>query len=280
MKPVDLLYLTVLGVIQGATEFLPVSSSGHLALATLLFEPDTSPSLIREQPLMLEILLHLATLLAVVLFYRRDIVGAVKGFFRLFRFLDKEGLRQRIGTDDGARLAVAIIVGTVPTALLGVLLSDAAEMISKAPLYLGASFLCCAALLLSTRFLPERNRPLTLTAALLIGIVQGLAVFPGISRSGATIAIGLFCGLRKEEAVRFSFLLSLPAILGAALLELDPTELAGAGHLSAYLIGCAVAFVVGLLALFLLVHLVKRGRLWLFAPYVAAAGLFALLYLG
>jgi undecaprenyl-diphosphatase len=175
---------------------------------------------------------------------------------------------------------VAVIVGTLPTGVLGLLLGDVAETISKTPLLLGLSFLTCATFLFASRFLPGRDRPLTVTFALIIGTVQGIAVFPGISRSGITIAMALALGLRRDEAVRFSFLLSLPAILGAALLELDLREIAAGEHLGPYLVGSMAAFGIGLLALLLLVHLVRKGRFWLFAPYVAAAGLFSIFYLG
>jgi undecaprenyl-diphosphatase len=157
-------------------------------------------------------------------------------------------------------------------------LSDVAEQISVAPGLLGISFLSCAALLFASRWWKGGDRPLTLNTALIIGFFQGIAVLPGLSRSGTTIAVALALGLKREEAATFSFLLSLPAILGAAALEIDVTMLLVDGPLAAYLLGAAFAFAVGLVALYSLVVLVKKGRLWVFAPYVALAGLYALFF--
>ncbi len=276
----DFISLLILGAVQGATEFLPVSSSGHLAMVSKLLERGRFLALLEESPLMLEILLHLATLLAVTLFYRRDILKAIIGFGRLLAAVRSSGMRRHLEADEDARLALAVIVGTLPTACLGVLLKGAVETVSQAPLLLGLSFLFCAAVLFGSRFFPGGDRPLTLPLALVIGTAQGIAVFPGVSRSGITIAVALALGLGRAAAVRFSFLLSLPAILGAALLELDLSALTGGENLPLYLAGTAAAFAVGLLSLFALVYLVNKGRLWLFAPYVTLAGLFCIFYLG
>ena len=270
----------ILGAVQGATEFLPVSSSGHLALGRSLLAKGAPLDALYLQPLMLDILLHVATLVAVILFYRSEILEAIIGFGRSLSSVKGGRFKAYLKEDDGALLAWSVAVGTLPTGLVGLLMADAAQTVSTEPKLLGCAFLACAALLFSSRFWPGGTRRLSLGMALTIGAIQGLAVLPGISRSGATIALALALGLKREEAARFSFLLSLPAILGAAILELDGDALASSGHLASYLLSAAVAFIVGLAALFLLVRLVRRGRLWLFTPYVAVAGLFALFYLG
>jgi undecaprenyl-diphosphatase len=270
----------ILGVIQGATEFLPVSSSGHLALGKHLLADGRLVAVLRANPLALDVLLHLATLLAVALFYRHDIRDAIRGWGRSLIALKAGHFKRHLLEDDSACLAWAVVVGTLPTGVLGVLMADVAVTVSATPILLGSTFLACAVLLLATRFFAGGTRRLSLGLALAIGTIQGVAVLPGISRSGATIALALALGMPREEAARFSFLLSLPAILGAAILELDIDALGASGRLTLYLMAAGAAFSVGILALALLVHLVRRGRLWLFAPYVAAAGLFSICCLG
>lgn len=272
-------WILLLGIIQGATEFLPVSSSGHLSAAELFLADATVPASLPEQPLTLEILLHLATLFAVAVYFRQSIFGAVKGGVRSIKSIFRLQLGELLRSDAEARLAVAVVVGTLPTGLLGLLLRNAAGQVASDPTYLGLSFMGCAILLFASRFWSGGSRELTYGIALCVGCVQGLAVLPGISRSGATIAAGLALGLQRDEAARFSFLLSIPAILGAAVLELEPSALLVDSRLGAYISGSLIAFLTGLAALSALVHLVRRGRLWLFAPYVAAVGLVTLIFI-
>ncbi|MCP4676047.1 MAG: undecaprenyl-diphosphate phosphatase [Deltaproteobacteria bacterium] len=268
----EILWITLLGVVQGATEFLPVSSSGHLAAGQLLIarvQPGTS---LAAQPLTLEILLHLATFLAVIVYFRREVWAGLQGGGRGAIGLLKGNLGKLAKEDDGVNLALAVVVGTIPTAIIGLFMKNPASIVSESPVSLGFSFIGCACLLFASRWWPGGRRRLSLRIALLIGLVQGIAVIPGISRSGATIAVGLALGLEREDAARFSFLLSLPAILGAALLELDFESLGADENTIAYLLGGIAAFAVGLAALHLLIRLVRSGRFWLFAPYVGAVG--------
>jgi undecaprenyl-diphosphatase len=272
-------WIALLGVVQGATEFLPVSSSGHLAAGQLLLagkglEPGAA------QPLTLEILLHLATFLAVVVFFRREVGAALGGAVRGARALLRGRLGSATETDEGVNLAAAVVVGSVPTAFLGLALKEPASTLGNDPTRLGLTFLGCAAALAASRWWAGGGRRLDWKAALVVGLVQGIAVLPGISRSGVTIAAGLALGLEREEAARFSFLLSLPAILGAAILELDPEALASDPRAFAYLLGGGAAFITGLAALALLIRIVKQGRFWLFAPYVAAVGLALIIFCG
>ncbi|NLN63610.1 MAG: undecaprenyl-diphosphate phosphatase [Myxococcales bacterium] len=269
----------ILGVIQGLTEFLPVSSSGHLAAGQLLMQRLGTEASLAADSMMFEVLLHLATLLAVVIFYRREALAALVSLPRIFRALPAGTLRQCIDDDEDARRLLAIAVATVPTAILGLLLRHWAGAAGQHAAALGGLFLLCAVMLAATRFAPIGTRALTMKAALLIGIVQGLAVFPGISRSGATIACALALGIPREEAARFSFLLSIPAILGAAVFEVQPAALLEMPSLAPLLLGTLAAFLVGLAALRLLVYIVRRGHLWSFAPYVALVGLACVVFL-
>jgi undecaprenyl-diphosphatase len=276
---VDFLWITLLGAVQGATEFLPVSSSGHLAVGQLMLFGGAVDGGLADQPLLLEVLLHLATLLAVLLVYRRDALAAIRGAGRGLVALLRGRLGRVAGEDDGVNLALCIVVGLLPTAGIGFLLREPAVIISGSSLGLGLTFLACACLLIATRWWPGGTRRLDWKLALVIGVVQGLAVLPGISRSGVTIATALALGLDREEAARFSFLMSVPAILGAAALELDLDALTAGEHAVGFAAGAVAAFAVGLAALLLLIRLVRGGRLWMFAPYVAAMGVFSLFLL-
>lgn len=272
----EVLWTAILGAVQGATEFLPVSSSGHLAVGQLLLDRAGGMARLPGQPLLLEILLHLATVLAVLVVYRREVWGILRSLWGAVAALFTGRLLSHCAVNDDANLAVSIVVGTVPTAAIAIGLEGSAVKIATDPVGLGVSFLACACILASTFWWKSRGRRLSWRAALLIGLFQGVAALPGISRSGTTIAVALALGIDREEAARFSFLLSVPAILGAAILEIDPGALAAGERVWAYGAGAAAAFAVGLGALLLLIRVVRRGKMWAFAPYVAAVGVASL----
>ena len=278
-------WMAILGALQGATEFLPVSSSGHLALGQMVMERQGLTPPVPASSLTLEVLLHLATLLAVLIYFRHDAKEAVLGFVRLVTSRLSKGagpakcIGPKEGPDRGARMALAIIVGTIPTGILGVALRGVALHVASHAQLLGAIYLVLAILLTFSLLIRQRGEALDWKKALIIGVVQGLAVLPGISRSGVTIIAGLALGLSRDDAVKFSFLLSVPAILGAAVLELKIDEMTTGGQSFGYIVGALTAFVVGLLSLSVLTRLVRRGRLWTFAPYVAGIGVFSLVFL-
>ncbi|MBN2341859.1 MAG: undecaprenyl-diphosphate phosphatase [Deltaproteobacteria bacterium] len=271
------LYIALLGAIQGATEFLPVSSSGHLAAGQLLFTIES----LKNQPLLLEILLHLATLVAVIAVYRKEVWSLFVGVKNMAMAVPEGRFLDTVRSDEPANLLALLFVATIPTGVIGVVFdkTELAKTVSVTPLFLGVSFLCCAAILVASKFGKEKEISLSFKTALVIGIAQGFAVMPGISRSGTTIAVALLLGMNREQAARFSFLLSIPAILGAAILELDVDQLAASDALGSIAGGVAAAFLCGLGALVLLIRLVKAGRLWLFAPYVATVGVATILFL-
>lgn len=249
-----------LGIVQGLTEFLPVSSSGHVVLTGLLLGE-------ADMPLALVVVLHIGTLLATVLVLRPEIAQLAREMLA--------GLRQPAAwaDSDPGRVVLGVVVATVPTALIGLGLEPYLDGLGRYPEAVGAAFLVTAATLLATRNRPREGlRVLPLWGYLLIGVAQGLAVTPGISRSGATIAAAMLLGLGAADAFRFSFLLSLPAIAGATLLEAK--DLGNLGALGpAATAGGAAAFVVGWLCLVLLRRLVVAGRLWVFALYLVPLGL-------
>lgn len=255
-----------LGTLQGLTEFLPVSSSGHLVLFQQFFE-------IGQDHVLFDLVLHLGTLVPVLFFYRhtlRDIL--------VDPFVGDGPVLQR----GGVKMLAMILVASVPTAAIGLAFEETFEALFARPSVLPLTFALTGLLLFSTRNRDEGTVDLagfSWTQALVIGAAQGLAITPGISRSGTTIAIALFLGLRRDFAARFSFLMSVPAILGASLLQLADYEGHGLDG-SQLLAGGLAALVSGYFALVLLVRLVKRGNLSAFAWYcwlaAIAAGVIAL----
>lgn len=242
----------LLGVIQGVTEFLPISSDGHLALAELLFK-------IHEGGLTFNVMLHAGTLLATALMMRE----------KLGRLL-ADGLRavpdpKSLNTTAGGRDAIVVLCASVPTAIIGLVLRDAVERWTQSPWVVGLGFAATSLCIVSTIWVkPGTNDVPTPLGAVLVGVAQGLAVLPGFSRSGATITSALWLGVRPERAFELSFLMSLPAVLGAILLEGrhvigQPFPVAEAS------IGASVAFVTGIVALLFLRRVVIRGRFALFA---------------
>ncbi len=266
----------ILGVIQGLTEFLPVSSSGHLVIFQHLFG-------ITEPVLAFDIAVHVGTLMAVVVFFFRDLVNITAGAF-IFAAdsLRQRRLRMPTAETPEARMAVLIIVGSVPTGIIGILFKDAAETLFSSLVLVGVSLCVTSALLWGTQRLKKSGIGIGTTGtgkALAVGVVQGLAIIPGISRSGATIAAGLYLGLNRETAARFSFLLSIPAVAGAGLLGALDLVGGNAIPLPVMAAGMVTSALVGYGALALLVWIVRRGRMYLFAPYCLVAGLVSL-YVG
>jgi len=250
----------LLGMIQGITEFLPISSDGHLALAELLWG-------MKDTGLTLNVMLHVGTLFATLILLRSKAFGAL---FAGLRALLRPSLFRE---SSAARDAGVVILASLPTAAIGLVLRDAVERWTESPLIIGLGFLVTALALVSTRFLRARDaeQP-NLLGALLIGAAQGLAVLPGISRSGLTITTALWLGVRPDRAFELSMLMSLPAVLGATLLE-APHAWRASGMIGPAAIGAAVAFGVGLIALGLLRRIVVRGHFSLFAIWVLPVAL-------
>lgn len=249
-------FIIVLSVVQGLTEFLPVSSSGHLALLQLIWR-------VALPGLLFDALVHVGTLLSVLWVFRR----------RWWLILKSPLVR-----DENLHFLSLIIIGMMPTVLLGVFLDPWIERAFDSILVVGVNLLVTGGLL----FLAERPRrggrglgEMTIWDALLVGTMQGIAILPGISRSGFTIGIGLLLGLERGLAAEFSFLLATPTILGAAALkgvEALRNPEAHSGLIGFYLLGTVLAAAVGVLAIRYLLRVLRRGRLDPFAYYCWAAG--------
>ena len=267
----------LLGIIQGLTEFLPVSSSGHLVLFQQMFG-------LKEAELFFDVCVHLGTLLAVMVVFRHEIMNIISALIRLLAPSgSKKTVSQKIESDPDLKLAMLIVIGSIPTAVLGFLFRGIADRLFASAVLTGIMLIVTGLLLWITRWTATRHKQaapdrLTPKNALIIGVMQGLAIIPGISRSGSTISIGLLLGIDRETAARYSFLLSIPAIIGAGMLSLkeglSQTDLT----IQISLLGAVAAALVGYGALKSLLHVVKTGRLHLFAPYCWLVGILAIFF--
>lgn len=265
----------ILGLIQGVSEFLPISSSGHLSIAGRLmgFDPEA------DSLLSFNILLHVATLAAVFIVYRKDICEMVKAFFGMCRdIFTGKGLRLKEFLY--RRLIVMLIVATLPATVAAFVLGD---IIENPELWQIGIFLIITAILL---FLSEKLaggntdlEKMSSKRAFGVGCFQALGTLPGISRSGSTIVGGLFCGLDKKTAVRFSFLMSIPAILGALVLDVKDIFTAPSQTLSflPVVVGMITAAISGYFAIKFLLKLVEKSKLSYFSIYCTFAGIFAII---
>jgi len=266
----------ILGVVQGLTEFLPVSSSGHLVLAQHWLGEGF---LFLQEAVAFDLVLHVGTLLPVLYFYRADLASIVQATFRESPFKYEGGPVGWLKGDKHRWLAFLVIIATIPTGLMGVGLKDIFESIFHDAATVCGALLFTGCLLFSTRFFAKgetSKRDLTIWMALLIGLAQGFAITPGISRSGSTIAVALMLGLDRDLAARFSFLLSIPAILGACVLVMKDGVTLSADVLPALAVGFVASMLVGYAALRMLVALVKRGGLHKFAYYLWPVAIFGL----
>ena len=254
----------LLGILQGATEFLPVSSSGHLALAQNLLDEFAQPGLL------FDILLHVGTMIAVIGYFWKDLLGLLTSPWRR----DETGLVQR-------RMLALIVLGSVPTALIGLSFKDQFEGLFDRPMIVCLMLLVTGSLLIVAERFRSGQRTqeqMTWKDAVVVGIVQGLAIIPGISRSGSTIATLLLRGVDGETAARFSFLLALPAVFGAALLSLKDLDQVTTDVIPAYLAGTGAALLTGLICIHFLMGIIRRRRLNWFAYYCWVAGIAGLIF--
>lgn len=252
----------ILGIVQGLTEFLPVSSSGHLEIATVLLQVES------EENLLFAVIVHAATALATIVVFKNDLWDLIKGLFR-FEW------------NESWQFSLKIILSMIPVGVVGVFYEDQITALFTGNLLLvGCMLLVTAALLFFTHFKKSNTRPVSWLDAIIIGIAQAIAILPGISRSGSTIATALILGVDKEKATRFSFLMVLIPILGASLLKLKdyaeaPSEFEGLS-LSAMIFGFSAAFVAGYIACKWMLGIVRKGKLTYFAIYCLIVGLIAI----
>ncbi len=271
----ETLYAIALGIIQGLTEFLPVSSSGHLVLLQNVFG-------LTEPELLLDIWLHVGTLMAVFAVFYQDILSILTTlihFPRLYR--QHKGFVAMFRENQDVRMAALIIFGTIPTVILGLLFHEMADRIFSSVRLVGIMLLITGTFLWLTRWTNVHGRPLNrmkVSDSLVVGLAQGLAILPGISRSGATISAALFLGIDRELAGRFSFLLCIPAIAGALILSLKSPAAYSTIPVAGIVAGTVSAGLTGFFALKILLKLVRKGRLYYFSPYCWLLGAIALVW--
>jgi len=253
----------ILGIVQGLTEFLPVSSSGHIELGAYLFGIESAENLL------FTIIVHAATALSTIVVFRKDILEVFRDLFE-FKW------------NEGTQFALKILLSMIPIGIVGILYEDEiSAFFGGNIMFVGVMLLVTALLLTFSHYAPKKEGVVTFPKALLIGVAQTIAIFPGLSRSGTTISIALLAGVSKERAARFSFLMVLIPILGGSFLQLleymeDPSI--GDGISGVSLIGgFLAAFVAGLVACVWMINIVKRGKLIYFAIYCAIVGVLAIL---
>ncbi len=255
----QLIKIIILGIIQGLTEWLPISSTGHLKI----FEHFLN-FLSLGDSLVFDFILHIGTLIVILLFFRKEIKNILSALIRLDF------------TTEYGKLIPLIIVGTIPAAIIGIILKEPVEQTFQSMRPIAIAFILCGIILCSAKTGKEKTDDVGYLTALIIGIAEGIAIIPGFSRSGLTIAVALLLGIKKEKAFKFSFLLSIPAIIGAISYTfykdfgiLAPARLGWIEIIA----GIAVAMIVGYLALKLLWKILAKKKFYLFAFYCWLLGL-------
>ena len=266
----------ILGLAQGLAEFLPISSSGHLALLQYFFDVSA------ENVLPFAVLLHFGTLVSVFIVYWKDIVELVKelgaGISDIFR-----GRGLRINANPVRRLGFMIIVATIPTAVIGLLFNDAFAALYLSLVSIGIGLLITGTILFVAERMSRSNKTvkeMKFRNAVFVGIMQGIAICPGISRSGSTLFGGLISGLNKEFAVKFAFLISIPSILGSVIMEAPDAFRAGMdiSLIGPVAVGVVVSALSGLFAIKAMIKLVSNKRLIGFSVYTWALGIAVIIY--
>lgn len=269
----------LMGIVQGLSEFLPISSSAHLVFTSNFYKVFKNIPIIGQsnEEVFCDIMLHLGTLIAVLIFFRKDVLEILKALIT--------ACKSRDFSDHKAKLALYIIGGTIVTIVLALPLNNVAEHLVFHPALVGGLLIITGGVLFFSEYLSkkkvEKSNQVGLKQAILIGVAQGLAVLPGFSRSGWTIATGLFSGLDRETAARYSFLLSIPIILGASmvypLVKIDITEAISYNWL-AILAGTVVSGVVGYLCIKYFMKFISKFSLNIFGYYCIVMGIFTLLF--
>lgn len=280
----------LMGLVQGLTEFLPVSSSGHLALVKGLFGVET------ETGILFDVLLHVATLVSICLVFYKDILKLIVEFFGMCRDIignaiilgrslnsnKPDDMYTKVISNPYRKFVVMLILSTIPTGIIGILMDDVVEYASTSLLITGICLIGTATILLISDFLPDKGKKIkeaSFLNAAAIGTAQGIATLPGLSRSGTTITACILCGFDRKFAAKYSFIMSIPAVLGALVLELADigNETITGGDVGCYIIGMIIAGVIGYVALKITMKLVVSKYFKYFAFYCYGLGVLSII---
>ena len=270
----DIFKSLLIGMIQGLTEFLPVSSSGHIVIAEHILSLE-SPGLLYE------VILHFGTLLSVLVVFRKEIYSICSSLFNgIYAVFKKKSLPSGKENPD-FNLGIYIILGSIPSGIVGFFFRDVISVLFESPLFVSFSLIFTGIILFFTRYARERKKELSLLSAIIIGCAQIIAIIPGVSRSGITISAGIFLGISRERAVKFSFFLSMPVIFGATLLEMIDSFVFNNPEINLFslFIGFISAFVFGYFAIRILLKTVISGKFYIFSYYCLIVGILGLIYL-
>lgn len=281
-----ILQTILMGIVQGLSEFLPISSSAHLVFTSNFYKVFKHIEIVQQsnEEIFLDIMLHLGTLIAVIIFFRKDIWEICRALYEVCK--NKEILKQ--GQNDNskkAKLGIYIIIGTIITIALALPINDVAEHLVYHPALVGGLLILTGFVLFFSEYLSKKRTEKfdtpNLKQSILIGLAQGLAVLPGFSRSGWTIATGLFSGLNRETAARYSFLLSIPIILGASmvypLIKIDVKE-AMTYNWVAIILGTTVSAIVGYFCIKYFMKFISKFSLNIFGWYCVLMGVFTMVF--
>jgi len=259
----DLFKAIILGIVQGLTEFLPISSSGHLVLVGELMDVEMSA--------MFTIAVHVGTLFSVLIYYRKELWELVVGLFQK-------------GMNEAKWIILFLIIGTIPAVVLGLAFEDFFRDALKNEILAAAMLLITGTLLLLPGWLSKRKGEatgdMTMKRAIWMGLGQAFAILPGISRSGSTIAAGMLAGVEPKKAANFAFLLAIPVIAGGAVFEFKDIERIPEGVLTGCIVGAIFAFGSGIFAIYAVLDTIRRGKFQYFAFYCYGVGILALIYFG
>jgi len=264
---VELLKAIVLGGIQGLTEFLPVSSSGHLVIGSKILG-------FQDQGVIFDVFLHLGTLLSIIIVFRSEIGAMIAAPFRILTGNQTESDKQFFLWD------VYVVVATLPAVVVGLFFKDQVEMLFGSTVVAYLMLIVTGVIMIVARYLPEKEQPITWWRSLLVGCAQACAILPGLSRSGSTIFVGMALGIPRQVIARFSFIMSIPAILGAAVLQFgdfleNPPAADSIGNILA---GTCMSAVAGYLAIKLLLDIIEKNRLQWFGYYCLVVSTIGLLH--
>jgi undecaprenyl-diphosphatase len=271
----DIIQAIIIGIVQGLTEFLPVSSSAHLVFVPEILKVQSS--------LAFDTILHVGTLVAVVGYFWKDIIHMLKSFFASLMDIPRRQFRKGLQEDQFKKLAWFIIIGSIPAGLAGILFKDFFESLFSDVIAVGFFLIITGLLLWGSEMISRKVKDktslkkMTVKNSLIIGIAQAFSIAPGISRSGATISTGLFLGLERELAARYSFLLSIPAILGAALVQAKDISSVLDISTAATIAGFLAAVISGYIAIKIVLKLIKERNLLIFAYYCWIVGPIAMI---